>query len=127
MKTILIVDDELDIVEAVKAILEEERYKVITCGNGREALKCLEDSRPDLAIVDIMMPVMNGYETIKAIRHREDFAKLPILIMSAIVPAVKGKEYSWAGYLQKPFSLHELLRQVHTLAPKDQDQEEEPV
>jgi CheY-like chemotaxis protein len=126
MKTVLIVDDELDIVEAVKAILEEERYKVVTCGNGREALKCLEESKPDLAIVDIMMPVMNGYETIKAIRQRTDFAELPILIMSAIAPAVKAKDYKWAGYLKKPFSLHELLKQVHKLAPKDQDQEEEP-
>ena len=124
MKTVLIIDDELDIVEAVKAILEEERYKVVTCGNGRDALKCLEDSRPDLAIVDIMMPVMNGYETIKAIRQRTDFEQLPILVMSAIAPAVKAKEYTWAGYLRKPFSLRELLKQVHTLAPKDRDQEE---
>ncbi|HVG63416.1 MAG TPA: response regulator [Hyalangium sp.] len=125
MKTVLIVDDELDIVEAVKAILEEERYKVVTCGNGREALKCLEDSKPDLAIVDIMMPVMNGYETIKAIRQRTEFAELPILIMSAITPAVKGKEYSWAAYLKKPFSLSELLKQVHALAPQDRDPEQE--
>ncbi len=124
MKTVLIVDDELDIVEAVKAILEEERYKVVTCGNGRDALKCLEESKPDLAILDIMMPVMNGYETIKAIRQRTDFAELPILIMSAIAPAVQGKEYNWAGYLKKPFSLKELLKQVHLLAPQDRDQEE---
>jgi DNA-binding response OmpR family regulator len=126
MKTVLIVDDEVDIVEAVKAILEEERYKVVTCGNGREALKCLEDSTPDLAILDIMMPVMNGYETLKAIRQRTDFAKLPILVMSAIVPSVKAKEYAWAGYLKKPFSLHELLKQVHALAPHDKDLEEKP-
>lgn len=125
MKTVLIVDDELDIVEAVKAILEEERYNVVTCGNGREALKCLEDSKPDLAIVDIMMPVMNGYETIKAIRQQTVFAKLPILIMSAIAPSMKAKEYAGAAYLKKPFSLLELLKQVHSLAPKDRDQEQE--
>jgi CheY-like chemotaxis protein len=124
MKTVLIVDDELDIVEAVKAILEEERYKVVTCGNGREALKCLEDSKPDLAILDIMMPVMNGYETLKAIRQKPAFEKLPILIMSAISPTVKAKDPAWAGFLKKPFSLHQLLEQVHTLAPKDEDQEE---
>jgi DNA-binding response OmpR family regulator len=123
VKTVLIVDDELDIVEAVKAILEEERYKVVTCGNGRDAMKCLEESRPDLAIVDIMMPVMNGYETIKAIRQRSNLQKLPILVMSAIVPTVKAKEYTWAGFLKKPFSLKELLKQVHELAPKDPDQE----
>jgi DNA-binding response OmpR family regulator len=123
VKTVLIVDDELDIVEALKAILEEERYKVVTCGNGRDAMKCLEESRPDLAIVDIMMPVMNGYETIKAIRQRSTLQKLPILVMSAIVPTVKAKEYTWAGFLKKPFSLKELLKQVHELAPKDPDQE----
>lgn len=124
MKTVLIVDDELDIVEAVKAILEEDRYKVHTCGNGREALKCLAEVRPDLAIVDIMMPLMNGYETIKAIRQRPPFEKLPILIMSAITPSVKAKEYGWAGFLKKPFSLYDLLEQVRHLAPKDPDQED---
>ncbi|HEX8698619.1 MAG TPA: response regulator [Myxococcaceae bacterium] len=124
MKTVLVVDDELDIVEAVKAILEEEQYRVITCPNGREALKCLKESKPDLAIVDIMMPVMNGYETIKAIRQQDSFKELPILIMSAISPAVKAKEYSWEGFLKKPFSLKDLLDKVYRLAPKDPDQEE---
>ncbi len=124
MKTVLVVDDELDIVEAVKAILEEEQYRVITCPNGKEALKCLKESTPDLAIVDIMMPVMNGYETIKAIRQQDSLAKLPILIMSAITPSVKAKEYTWEGFLKKPFSLKELLDKVHRLAPKDPDQSE---
>jgi CheY-like chemotaxis protein len=124
MKTILIVDDELDIAEAVKAILEEERYKVLTCGNGREALKSLEEHTPDLAIVDIMMPVMNGYETLKAIRQKPALEKLPILMMSAITPTVKSQDPAWAGFLKKPFSLHQLLQHVHTLAPKDPDQEE---
>lgn len=124
MKTVLIVDDELDIVEALKAILEEEKYKVVTCGNGREALQCLAETRPDLAIVDIMMPVMNGYETLKAIRQKPEFQELPILVMSAITPTVTAKDYSWAGFLKKPFSLEQLLKHVHQLAPRDPDQEE---
>jgi DNA-binding response OmpR family regulator len=124
MKTLLIVDDEMDIVEALKAILEDEGYKVACCFNGREALHCLTETKPDLAIVDIMMPVMNGFETIKAIRQRPEFARLPILIMSAIHPSVKPPEYAWAGFLKKPFSLRELLEHVHRLAPKDPDQEE---
>jgi CheY-like chemotaxis protein len=121
MKTVLIVDDELDIVEAMKAILEEERYRVITCGNGREALKCLTEAQPNLAILDIMMPVMNGYETLKAIRQQPDLQKLPILIMSAIPPTVKSRDYAWAGFLKKPFSLRQLLEKVHALAPQDPD------
>ncbi|WP_224367150.1 response regulator [Hyalangium versicolor] len=123
MKTVLIVDDELDIVEALKAILEEERYKVVTCSNGREALQGLSETPPDLAIIDIMMPVMNGYETLKAIRQRPELQKLPVLMMSAIPPTMKSKDYAWAGFLKKPFSLNELLKHVHQLAPKDPDQE----
>ncbi len=119
MKTILIADDELDIVEALRAILEDEGYKVVICFNGREALHCLTEAKPDLAIVDIMMPLLNGFETIKAIRQQPGFAQLPILIMSAIHPSVRPPEYAWAGFLKKPFSLRELLEHVHRLAPKD--------
>jgi DNA-binding response OmpR family regulator len=119
MKTVLVVDDELDIAEAVKSILEEEPYKVITCGNGREALRCLDDAKPDLAIIDIMMPVMNGYETIQSIRKHPRLGRVPILVMSAIQPSVKVEEHGWDGFLKKPFSLRELLEHVHRLAPTE--------
>ena len=117
MKTVLVVDDELDIAEAVKSILEDEGYKVVTCANGREALDCLEETRPDLAIIDVMMPVMNGFETIRAIRNSQAFASLPVLVMSAIDPSVRPPDGGWAGFLKKPFSLEHLLEQVHRLAP----------
>jgi CheY-like chemotaxis protein len=117
MKTVLVVDDELDIAEAVKSILEDEGYQVVVCANGREALQRLEQTRPDLAIVDIMMPVMNGFETIKAIRKNPDYAQLPVLIMSAIDPSVKPQEFDSAAFLKKPFSLRDLLERVGRLAP----------
>ncbi|WP_225413020.1 response regulator [Stigmatella hybrida] len=121
MKTILVVDDEFDIVEAVKAILEEDGYRVHACGNGSEALRCLNEVKPDLAILDIMMPRLNGYETLKAIRKQPAFERLPVLLMSAIVPEVPAGGYAWDGFLKKPFSLYDLLEQVHRLAPKAQD------
>ncbi len=117
MKTVLVIDDEQDIAEAVRSILEDEGYKVVTCANGREALQSLDPVRPDLAIVDVMMPVMNGFETIRGIRRHPDFSRLPVLIMSAIHPSVKPPEYDWAGFLKKPFSLKDLLERVHKLAP----------
>ena len=117
MKTVLVVDDELDIADAVRSILEDEGYHVVVCANGREALQRLDTARPDLAIVDIMMPVMNGFETIRAIRKHPEFSKLPVLIMSAIDPSVKPPEYDSAGFLKKPFSLKDLLARVHHLAP----------
>lgn len=117
MKTVIVVDDELDIAEAVKSILEDEGYAVVVCANGREALQRLDATRPDLAIVDIMMPVMNGFETIKAIRRHPELGRLPVLIMSAIAPSVLPPEFDSAGFLKKPFSLKELLARVHTLAP----------
>ncbi|SET47645.1 response regulator [Stigmatella erecta] len=121
MKTILVVDDEFDIVEAVKAILEEDGYRVHACGNGSEALRCLKEVKPDLAILDIMMPRLNGYETLKALRQQPAFAQLPVILMSAIVPEVTAGGYSWNGFLKKPFSLQSLLDQVHRLAPKAAD------
>ncbi len=117
MKTVLVVDDELDIAEAVKSILEDEGYQVIVCANGREALQRLEQARPDLAIIDIMMPVMNGFETIKAIRRHPGYGGLPVLIMSAIDPSVKPPEFDSAAFLKKPFSLKDLLERVDRLAP----------
>jgi len=116
MKTVLVVDDELDIAEAVKSILEDEGYHVVVCANGREALQRLDQTRPDLAIIDIMMPVMNGFETIKAIRRHPDFGGLPVLIMSAIDPSMKPSEWDSAGFLKKPFSLKELLERVNRLS-----------
>jgi CheY-like chemotaxis protein len=117
MKTVLVVDDELDIAEAVKSILEDEGYQVVICANGREALQRLDSVRPDLAIIDIMMPVMNGYETIKALRRHPEHGRLPVLIMSAIDPSVKPPEFDSLGFLKKPFSLKELLERVQHLAP----------
>lgn len=121
MKTILVVDDEFDILEAVKAILEEDGYRVHACSNGAEALRCVKDVKPDLAVLDIMMPRLNGYETLKALRKLPDFETLPVLLMSAIVPEVGSGGYTWDGFLKKPFSLQALLDQVHHLLPKPSD------
>ncbi|MCY1045683.1 response regulator [Corallococcus sp. bb12-1] len=115
MKTVLVVDDELDVAEAVQAILEEEQFRVILCGNGREALEKLAEVKPTLAIIDVMMPVMNGYETIDAIRENPDYV-FPILVMSAIQPPKeKAAQQGWAGFLKKPFSLASLLESVTRL------------
>lgn len=115
MKTVLVVDDELDIAEAVQAILEEEQFRVVICGNGREALEKLKDLEPSLAIIDVMMPVMNGYETIDAI-HKDGKHSFPILVMSAIQPPrAKAEQQGWAGFLKKPFSLRDLVSSVNRL------------
>ncbi|WP_223634289.1 response regulator [Corallococcus sp. EGB] len=115
MKTVLVVDDEQDIAEAIQAILEEEQLRVVICGNGREALARLQEEKPDLAIIDVMMPVMNGYETIDAIRQRGGHP-FPILVMSAIQPPkAKAEEQQWAGFLKKPFSLRDLVDAVTRL------------
>ncbi|RKG65056.1 response regulator [Corallococcus sp. CA054B] len=115
MKTVLVVDDELDIAEAIQAILEEEQLRVVVCGNGREALARLKEEKPDLAIIDVMMPVMNGYETIDAIR-KDGTHHFPILVMSAIQPPkTKMEEQQWAGFLKKPFSLRDLVDTVERL------------
>jgi CheY-like chemotaxis protein len=115
MKTVLVVDDELDIAEAIQAILEEEGLRVILCGNGREALAKVKEAPPDLALIDIMMPVMNGFETIDALR-KDGAPPFPIVVMSAIQPPrAKSQEQGWSGFLKKPFSLEMLVNTVKQL------------
>ena len=109
MKSILIVDDEIDIREATRAILEDEGYWVDTCGNGVEALSTLSVAKTDLAIIDLMMPRMNGLETIEELSRREGLARLPVILMSAINPTATGR---WRAFLKKPFSLEQLLTTV---------------
>ena len=70
MKTILVVDDEFDMASTLRAILEREGYRVETCADGREAIERVRASRPDLILMDVMMPVLDGRETVRRLRAR---------------------------------------------------------
>jgi len=113
VKTILVVDDERDLLTAVAGVLEDEGYEIIECGNGRDALDCLRHRRPDLALIDVMMPFMSGTELLGEIKREPKLAGLPIVLMSAVENA-DAKKLAQA-FLKKPFALGKLVTLVHDL------------
>ena len=114
---VLVVDDDPDILATVEQILEIEGYAVLSARNGAEALSVLESSRPDVIILDLMMPVMDGWE----FRRRLDghpASATPIIVVSADRDiARKAATIQANGYIAKPFDLDDLLREVHRFAP----------
>ena len=111
-KNILIVDDDKDIIDLLKLFLEMENFFVVEASNGEVALKCLEENHIDLAIVDIMMPKMDGYQLIKKIRETLQF---PIHILSAKsqeVDKIIGLGIGADDFITKPFSALEIIARV---------------
>jgi two-component system, chemotaxis family, chemotaxis protein CheY len=116
---ILVVDDDPDILDALSEILEAEGYEVDRARHGQEALARIDQRRPDLILLDLMMPVMDGWEFAHALRRREDVGQLPIVILSADRQAgAKARVVGARGFLAKPFELNELLRVVGESVPQ---------
>lgn len=114
-KTILVVDDEERLVSLVKAYLLQEGFRVVTADNGRTALFLARQEKPDLIILDVMMPEMDGYEFMRA--HRRDH-KTPIIMLTAKIEEndrILGLELGADDYVSKPFSLRELMARVRAV------------
>lgn len=116
---ILVVDDEPHIVRLIKSRLEAHRYSIVTAKDGQECLKQVLAEKPDLVILDIMMPVMDGYSTLIAMKEMramgEDMPEVPIIILTAKIDE-KIKELvekeQVKAYLIKPFDSTELLKTI---------------
>jgi DNA-binding response OmpR family regulator len=112
---ILVVDDEASLVSVVRGYLEQAGYKVVTASNGREALFVARDQQPDLIILDLMMPVMDGYSFMREYQ-REGSA--PIIALTARMDEmdkVIGLEMGADDYITKPFSPRELVARVRAM------------
>lgn len=111
-KTILVVDDEKRLVSVVEAYLEQEGYRVAKAYNGREALHIARNEKPDLIILDVMMPEMDGLEFMRHHRKEND---TPIILLTAKVESddrVIGLELGADDYVTKPFRPRELLARI---------------
>ena len=109
--TILVVDDDPAILSTVADILEFEGYKVEVAANGAEGLRVLERVHPKLVLLDMRMPVLDGWDFARALRERGII--LPILVMTAAQDAHRwAQEIGAAGYVSKPFELLDLLAAV---------------
>ena len=112
-KTILVVDDELVVIEIAKRKLQELGYEVITATDGEEAMVCLKQKIPDLTLLDIQMPKMNGYTFIVEKSRIPAYAGIPVIVLTAyneMEPLFK--RHGVRAYLLKPLKLQELLDEV---------------
>jgi DNA-binding response OmpR family regulator len=113
--TILVADDEQDIRELVAYRLSRAGYTIIEARDGQEAFELAVDQSPDMAVLDVMMPRLNGFDLTGRLRHTPATQRLPILLMSASVQEVdisRGFAAGADGYLTKPFTPDQLLTRV---------------
>jgi DNA-binding response OmpR family regulator len=116
-KKILVVDDEEDILHFLELVLGEKGYQVITASGGHEALTRAQIEHPDLVLLDIMMPQMDGWEVLKLLRVDAATADIPVAMLSARTEAkdrVQGLQEGAIDYICKPFSLQELIGKIES-------------
>lgn len=117
-QTILVVEDEQDIRKLIQYNLTQERFKVIEAEDGEQALKILQRDKPNLILLDLMLPGLSGLELCKILRGRSDTARIPILMLTAKAgeaDKVIGLEMGSDDYLPKPFSPREMVARVKAI------------
>jgi DNA-binding response OmpR family regulator len=120
---VLVVDDDAFIRRPLEFILREEGFQPITAADGNECLEKIADVRPDLIILDVMMPGRDGFELCKALKRDASYAHIPIILLSA-----RGQEHDRerglclgaADFLTKPYSPSELVRRVREILSSNQ-------
>jgi len=114
-KKLLIVDDKLELRQLLRSYLVEEGFEVYTASNGQEALFTARDHKPDLIILDLMMPEMSGFEFLRTFRRESD---TPVIVLTARLEEndkVVGLELGADDYVTKPFSMRELTARVRAV------------
>ena len=115
MKKILIVDDEQDIVESLKFVLEASDYTCYCAYNGEDGLKLAKELVPDLMILDVMMPKINGYKISRLLKYDNKYKDIPILMVTARSQdedKLIGEETGVNEYITKPFDLNDVVNKV---------------
>ena len=115
---ILVVDDEENIVEFIGRALKQNGYSVVKAYNGDDALNMIEEERPDMVVLDLMLPQMDGWEVCRRAKSSDKLKNIPILILTArnsTEDVVQGLDLGADDYMRKPFPLDELLARVRVL------------
>ena len=114
MKKILIIDDDLDMAETMAILLEDEGYNSTAFDDGAIGLKNMKQDRPDVVILDVMMPLVNGLDVFKFMKEDPSLRSIPVLLISASKePETDGEK--WDQYLRKPFDIYKLIQEVGNL------------
>jgi len=123
-KKILAVDDERHIVRLVQVNLERQGYEVVTANDGREALEKVESERPDLVVLDVMMPYMDGFEVLQNLRRNPSTRDIPVIMLTAKAQdadVFRGWQSGVDCYLTKPFNPMELISFVKRIFKSMED------
>jgi two-component system cell cycle response regulator DivK len=121
MKQILIVEDKPSSRELLRTVLEQQGYQVIEAADGEEALERLREAKPDLVLLDVQIPIRNGYDVLQAIRGDLNLTNLPVVAVTA--NAMQGEREKalaagFTGYIAKPVSISQLRIEVNRLLGK---------
>ncbi len=117
-ETIIVVDDNPDIVNIVKAILEGKGYDVLGAYSGAELFACLEQQKPDLIILDIMMPEMDGLQVLTRLKNTSETSSIPVILLTAKVQyedVLGGYKLGADYYITKPFTSTQLINGINLL------------
>lgn len=120
-RKILVVDDEVDLVETVRFPLEMEGFSVLVSYNGEDALNQARKENPDLIILDLMLPKLDGYKVCRLLKFDERYKHIPILMLTAKTQEkdkILGKETGADEYITKPFEMDYLLKKVRAYLNK---------
>ena len=120
-KRIVLAEDEPQIARLVEFKLKKEGYQIVWKENGEEALKAIKADRPDLILLDVMMPVMDGYEVLRRVKEDENLKSIPVVMLTARAQerdVVKGIDLGAEDYITKPFHPAELLARVKRILGK---------
>jgi len=115
---ILLVDDEEDILDFLELILEEQGYSVVKASSGRDALAAAQMHRPELILLDVMMPEMDGWEVLKLLKADEEVAHIPVAMLTArteMKDKIQGLQEGAIDYICKPFATKDLLDKLRII------------
>jgi len=118
-KTILVIDDEYGIADLLQFAFEDANYGVATAPNGKMGLAAAQQHRPDLILLDVMMPIMDGPATLRALKADQMLRDIPVVMMSSVdESSVRQLCKGFVAFVRKPFNLDELIGLVgKTIAP----------
>ena len=123
---ILLVDDDIDFVESTKTILESKAYEVVVAHEGDEALRKAREKKPDLILLDVIMPVKNGFTAAEQLKKDSQLSKIPTLMLTGFsakragtgIPVSRGLTLEAEDYIEKPVSPEELLARIAKFVKK---------
>jgi DNA-binding response OmpR family regulator len=119
---VLLVDDDKQILSSLRVYLELENYQVDTASNGQDAIAKVKQSKPEILVLDVMMPEMDGFEVLENLKADENYVNIPVIMLTAKsqdMDVLKGFRMGASSYMTKPFNLNELVENIELILHPD--------